>query len=85
MLITITEKDRVQVRRAKAEGQRLFESGAVELVGTGALVDDGGIAHHADATGCDCSTAGERGGHACSHMWSWRFAADYETEQETAA
>ncbi len=84
MLITITERDRVQVRRAKAKGQRLFEGGAVELVGTGALVDDGGIAHHADATGCDCSTREERGGHACSHMWSFRYALDHAT-RETAA
>ncbi len=84
MLITITERDRVQIRRAKAKGQRLFEGGAVELVGTGALVDDGGIAHHADATGCDCSTADERGGHACSHMWSFWYALDHET-RETAA
>ncbi len=86
MLITITERDRVQIRRAQAQGQSLFAGGAVELVDAGALVEDeGGIAYFADATGCDCSTVESRDGHACSHMWSWRYAADHAEAQETAA
>ncbi len=85
MWLTITERDRVQIGRAKAKGQSLFAGGAVELVVAGALVDDGGIAYHADATGCDCSTAEDRGGHACGHMWSFRYALDHAEAQETAA
>ncbi len=84
--ITITEQDVRLIRQAQAKGQSLFAGGAVELVDAGALVEDeGGIAYFADATRCDCSTADERGGHACSHMWSWRYAADHAEAQETAA
>ncbi len=81
--ITITEADRSYIRRAQEQGLRLHEEGAVRIVGTGALVRDGGLTYHADAEGCTCSPHEERRAHACEHMWSWHF--EVEQPQETAA
>ncbi len=84
--ITITEADRRYIRRAKERGLRLHRNGAVELDGSVAVarVRDEESVHHADATGCTCSTLDERGGHACAHQWGWHFEVE-ASEAETAA
>ncbi len=83
--ITTTEAGKRYIRQAKARGLRLHEDGAVRMSDGRATVRDGEHIHHASGQGCTCSTAEERRGHACGHMWGWHFAVETETVQETAA
>ncbi len=85
---TETKTGRDYIRTAKAEGTRLYEDGAVEVLrDVVALVRDDGMVYVADATGCGCSPVESRDGHACEHQWGFYFAttAANGIDQETAA
>ncbi len=84
--ITVTTEKLQQMRSAKERGLRLHRDGAVEPNGYVARVRDGEHMHRANGEGCKCSTAAERRGHACSHMWGWYFEQQSaQAAKETAA